>query len=980
MADWENDPVVSASSQPKQVWESDPIVPQTSPNDFAEPPSGFMRRLQGGDYLRQISDALPDKARIGKSLSAVWDATKTGWELGSDPQGFARTWAGINNATAAMSDLNPLKGLAMDSAAIVKPADAAMHLLSGTVGAVGYGLGQTFGEITGTGEKTEGIKPMAAEAIGLGLGLLGAKPGPLVPMKDGSVARMTVMDGKVEASPVGPMPTPKMVTEAAAEIRKTAPAEQTSLETKVATYWQKGIHPAEVVEAAKESPVMARDLSSAATPPLPLPERPSPQWLKELDDRFFALRGQSQASKLQFQNFIENEFPEQFKNPETQQKWYAHAEGDPLAPEMTPAEAEGYNTWFAPLRERGLAAYEELRGLRYPAAEMDTLDPVHMHRMVMGKTPQIDRFAGEEQEANPYYGPGMFNRNPPGAKERSYFVLESQVSEDRQLVQIDGNKIVAITDGKRSSIKHDFEGDVHKGDVVNIEGYPFEVKDAYTREIEANTDTRYYQNAIAAEIDNILHMESAVRATYEIQRLRSSPEWAAYTTSKKATATPQMPLFANDKMDPKLANVIDNHWRDLPSGGLPQALYDINKFAIGSLFWNPIVHDLNMGSDWFTARGWDNVTPRGTTSLFVDGAKALHAVTSRNELYQDILAKGGGMQLGGVLTQKFYEELLQNLGTEFVRNQSKWTEAFANSKFSPVYWGKQWMQGANHSLWAVGDMFYIQHVLSLERKGLSRESAIEQANRFLATYRTLPSMLGQKSIRDFVYNPLLFEFSRYHIDILKSYANMASDLVRGTGQGRIDAMGKVVSLGAMAMLLGPALSSLVNKATGTNIQIGPYGAARYAYPAFEELVKATKEFWPESVQRYYHEDRNFLGSLLNLFQFAPLARLGMGALTNRDWVGRQIVEPEDVRRHNLGRMAGQAAEFTAQNLFSPYSSLVQAAHSGLDPLEAIAKNIFGFRDKSQRQEHQTEQREKREAGTAKSRSRRPRGLIEGITE
>jgi hypothetical protein len=1235
---WQDDTVVEPSSAsssspgPEKAWEADQVVPSTSADQYAEPPSNLVKRLTQGLTLG-VPMKTPDEA--GKSLRDVWEATKTGWELGSDPEGFARTWAQINNATSAMSNVNPLKGLAEDASAIVKPLDAGMHLLSGVVGAVGYGLGDLVGQQFGAQPGArEGFKQTGAQVLGLGIGMLGAKPGPMVPLKSGNLARLVTdeVTDKVEAEPVGPMPTSQMVADTAAEIRKfqpitayhgspysfdafdiakigtgegaqsyghglyfaehpevaeaykkdskmisarhgldwtpeqeeafqylhennydqeaasrdiekrigqakmygdspeataslqatkavidsgwqpsrgslyqvkihankddfldldkllseqqeilkklkivglddpmlagvvkrampdivaklreagipgikyldqgsrfnvkwkvvseyneasfdtkdaaeahaetlrqkgqtptiTSPEENLThnfvvfdhndveithrngvpvVEQKVADYWQRGVHPAEVLEAAKESPPMARDLNSATTPPMPLPERPPKTWLKDLDNRFYALKGQAQAAKLQFQQFLENEVPETFKNTEIQKKWYMHAEGDPQAEPMTAAEAKGYNDIFLPLRQREFAAFDELKQLRFPREEMAEMDPEYIHRAVVGKTPQIDRFAGEGEETTPYYGPGIFNRNPSGAKARRYFALENEYG-DRVLAAIDGKKVTAIVKGVRTPIKHELET-VAKGDTLTIDDQPWTVKNAYTREIEANTDTRYYQNALANIIDNTLHLESAVRATYEIQRLRSTDEWAAYTTSEHATETPKMPLFANDKMDPKLAHVIDNHWRDLPTEGIQKALYAINRFAIGSLFWNPIVHDLNMTSDWLTARGWENVTPRGMTSLFVDGAQALKAVVNRDATYQRILSKGGGMQLGGVLTSKFYENILQELGTEFVRNESKWKEVFLDSKFSPVAWGKQWMSGANKSLWAVGDMFYVQHVLGLMRKGLDEDTAITEANRFLATYRTLPDIAGSQGVRDVVYNPLLFEFSRYHIDILKQYSNMASDLVRGTGQGRIDAMGKVMSLAMLSMVLGPALSALVDKTTGTNIKIGPYGAARYAYPAFEELVKATKDFWPQSVQSYYKDNKSFLGQILNLFQFAPVTQLGLGILTNRDWAGRTIINLADMARGNFGHVAGQGAEFGAQTLLYPYNSAVQMAHSGLSTTENLAKLLFGARVHSVAQEKYLERQERGEESAIKSRQRHPRGLIEGLTE
>lgn len=1211
---WQDDPVVKspdAQGSPA-AWQADQVVPTTSPDQFATPPSSVLQRLRQGvaavtQYPAQEAPGEPETDQ-GATVKAI----RQGWAAGLDPTGFAKTWAAINNGTSAMSNLNPLKGIAETASAIVKPIDAGTHLLSGVMGAAGYGIGDLIGQAAGAqpGER-EGFKQETTEALGWATALIGAKPGPMVPMENGSLARLTrdATTGKMEAQPVGPMPTPQMVADTAAAIKgivayhgsphdfdvfsldkigtgegaqnygqglyfaehpdvaeqyrdaarlntpewdaltyaehqialklgkfdtgvaaaewleqnstpvqrqhifdamerpahlyqiriyankddfldldkplseqsqsvkdaiaalepgyrsmlndpeatgeklvremgdnigkaeaskalydagipgskyldqgsrsAEVPASQQHLykpwggdldvpepthnfvlfndkiaeithkngvpvgqpiEQKVADYWKQGVHPAEVLEAAKESPVMARDLSSARTPPMPIPTRPPKDWLNELDSRFFQLDAEQDLTKLQFQKFVEKEFPNGI-SPETDEAWFRTGEGDPQARPLTPAEAEGYNKYVLPLKQRSQNAFEELRSLRAPAEVMDELDPDYMHRMVVGKTPQIDQFTGGE-EPTPYYGPGIFNTNPSGAKPRKYFVLEGEQGQ-RQLVRIgDGGKVFAIQKGEKATPvkyeEHNLEEPkenrtVTKGDILTVNGSYWNVKTAYTREIEDVASLRYHKTAIGSLINNIVHLESAVRGFYELQRTRSSPEWDAATSGENATATPKMPMFQNDKMDPKLANVIDNHWNTVNAETLPRVLYNVNRFAIGSMFWNPLVHDLNMTSDWFTSRGWDNLNPLAIGRGFKTTAQATKSVVTQDATFERLVHNGLALQTPGILTRNFFEKILGDLGTDVTQNHTAWQKLFIDNKLSPVNWGKQWMTHAANSMWAYGDVLKVQHVMELTAKGLSEERAIEETNRFMSTYRTKPEIFGSKLARDVVYSPLLTVFTRYGTGIYDHFANMASDLAKGTGQGRMNAVGKVMSLTAMSMIVGPALSAIYDKLTGSEAKFGPYGAARVANIGFSELVDATKSFWPQAVQDYYGSSHStFLGYLMA--HLSPVTQLALGLGSNLDYAGRRIRQPGDTAIHQ----AGQAAEYGAQQLFSPYNSLVQTANSGLTSTDAIAKILFGARVPSENAN--PAKQEERQENAIRSREKHPRGPIEELAE
>ena len=119
---------------------------------------------------------------------------------------------------------------------------------------------------------------------------------------------------------------------------------------KLKDMWQTyGIHPYEAVEAAANSPVMRRDLSSATSPPLPIPARPSKNYLREVDDNFHRLRGAHTADQAEMLNMLDT-LPSNVKDAEMQRKWYHYGEGDPEV-RLTPEEGKLYNETMIPLKK-----------------------------------------------------------------------------------------------------------------------------------------------------------------------------------------------------------------------------------------------------------------------------------------------------------------------------------------------------------------------------------------------------------------------------------------------------------------------------------------------------------------------------------------------------------------------------------------------------------------------------------------------------
>ena len=154
---------------------------------------------------------------------------------------------------------------------------------------------------------------------------------------------------------------------------------------------------------------------------------------------------------------------------------------------------------------------------------------------IRGKTREYDPWSGEASEAANPMG-GYRSRSTGSLKERVYYAMENGKGE-RKLVAMTEQGPVVLEKGKpSSSLPSQLHGGATApGDKFKLNGEEWTIRQAKTSEIEAGTDTRYYKNAMASTVKNIANLRSVARALNEIDRLKSTPEWAAYTSAKPRT-------------------------------------------------------------------------------------------------------------------------------------------------------------------------------------------------------------------------------------------------------------------------------------------------------------------------------------------------------------------------------------------------------------------------------------------------------------
>jgi hypothetical protein len=508
--------------------------------------------------------------------------------------------------------------------------------------------------------------------------------------------------------------------------------------------------------------------------------------------------------------------------------------------------------------------------------------------------------------------------------------------------------------------------DLRKGDQFkDSEGDNWTIKNAYTREIEAATDHKYYQNALANTIDNIMHLRAASRAIHAIEQLRATPEWSAYTehtghgpgagigdnggppmieepVDKSNWKYPQMPLFRNDLMDPKLANLLDDFWGNREADGVANTLMKINDAAIGSMFLTPFPHTHNAAVHFWLQRSWDNFTPSGLKSLAVNGGRAMAEVWNQGPIYQELQRRGSGLLYGKIANRDFYADMLERTGTTLAPEETSAIEKIMG--WGPGGLVQSLAYASAKGLWLSSDIMMVTRVMEeMNTHGLTMDAAIAKTERFMPNYRIPSEMLGSRAVQQTVMSRLTFMFQRYHYGMLKGIANMVNDTFRGTAEQKMHVAGSMLSAGILMMVMYPAVNDLLKKLTGTDLHIGPAGPLRLAEPLVSAGVKATSSLWSKETKDYYKDSPGFLGALSNTLSAAPVSKTLIETGLNRyNFSGRNVVEPADLAHGRTRRIIGQTAEHLAQNAVAPYSILRNITKNGESAASALTKFTFGL--------------------------------------
>jgi hypothetical protein len=233
-----------------------------------------------------------------------------------------------------------------------------------------------------------------------------------------------------------------------------------------------------------------------------------------------------------------------------------------------------------------------------------------------------------------------------------------------------------------------------------------------------------------------------------------------------------------------------------------------------------------------------------------------------------------------------------------------------------------------------GSMFWnpvphMQRVLEFERKGMATREAIREAEKHIPNYRIPTEVMNTRWFSQLLQQPAFTVFSRYHYGMFRSYANMLSDLIRGTGREKLEAIGNTLALGLFTWVVYPALDQAVRSVTGNEE---------------DQKIRRGPATTPNVAQHRWEGDDQFLKLLSDAIARAVPVKLAGGLLGGgRDpCTGESIMQPASTAPDQ----AGQGASWLAGQLVQPWQLIGRKTpeEGGRTFKRAVTDQILGLRD------------------------------------
>lgn len=664
---------------------------------------------------------------------------------------------------------------------------------------------------------------------------------------------------------------------------------------------------------------------------------------------------------------------------------------------LNPKTREGWEKLKSHYEDRIKAGEQELinRGIK-PAEE--TGDPTHIHRI----------------RNMPFSLSEWLNRDPTGmmkgmSKPDPFKALEYRGAEaadgSRLVVQdMSPTKYAIWKNGEQKVYtapqREEGAKGFKSGDQIEYNGKQYKVDRGRTAEIEQHArdengaPLKYKKNAMLSLYEHDQQVQSALEHDDMVRTFKNDPALDPYRL-KENTPEGREKLkegwkevhFEGNKdfdglvMHPDMAQALRNNFDPglgMHANGPVNLMRAVNQMAVRSIFWNPVPHSFNAlvhylgarGEDWLPVTfkkdsfaiekvGFDNYN-RFIKSL----VKGFDDVVNQRDTLIDLNRQGMPLVMSGIDRSRAHELTGKLLGVSLKNEPKFWNGAAQKYGLGKAVDAvKAVYDGSSRVLWTASDVMMAARIHENEMKGMSREKATSDATVHMPDYVLQNKLLGVRGLPSAMADPGMFMFGRYHAKVVDSLAHMTMDALgpRSSVEDRRKAFGNIGALVLLGAVLYPALDTAVRKITGND----------------EAEMRRRGPLAPISnVQEAQKGERTYASAMSNLLTLSPGAKfLTEFMLTNRDFTGRNIVEPKS----SFPKQAAQAAEYTAGNFVSPYKTASDAFNpkSTKHPfIEGLAESLADVKVPTERQQAGKLQGENARQQQAATRDKKPRGLIE----
>ena len=421
-------------------------------------------------------------------------------------------------------------------------------------------------------------------------------------------------------------------------------------------------------------------------------------------------------------------------------------------------------------------------------------------------------------------------------------------------------KIEKLENQKAEILERYNPADLNQRLFKDKDGQTWTIKNATTKEIEANTDLRYHKNSLLNEATTYNNLRRVERATQYLENLKRDPEFNRIAIKigsqnlPKGYKTTSLPQLRGYAFPDRIAETFDTFYKKSASGLLDSesAYVAVNRVLRNSIFFNPLIHIPNIVNHAFVNRGAQWANPAGYPRLIRTGARAIRDVLTMNENYNKMLEAGAPLLYSETVNRNLYKVMLDKMGAELKTNDPKVIALAKDLGMKPAQLIKAVYDFSGKATWAVNDIATLQSIYEEMDRGRTMEQAIEETGRHIPNYRIPPRIMGSKLVSDLMKGESgVTMFGAYHYGALRSYGEMIKEITGKESNAAVrgEAAGRIAALALATYFIYPQLDKAAQWASGNqNAEVRRAGAS--TFPAnTEKLAKGQIDFaqWVQAV-------------------------------------------------------------------------------------------------------------------------------------
>lgn len=443
---------------------------------------------------------------------------------------------------------------------------------------------------------------------------------------------------------------------------------------------------------------------------------------------------------------------------------------------------------------------------------------------------------------------GDVAKNSNEISEKSQVALEKTITEFKALSKVKSADKVVLTSKRIATLERkiveasnmmaDIEGTYNPGSLnkksfVDKDGNRYQVGQATTKEIEANTKVRYHTNVLANYLVALDRATNALNAMRLLERIKNEDEFGDIIRKDNPDeATPDgwksvgdvLPQFRGYHVEPRAAEVL----QDLASRQKGQlhipVLDEINNFLVGAIVFNPVMHVPNVIAGRSAAAAALGVPTKSLVNL----QHAFNEVKTAGPLYLSYLEHGAPFMALKGTTRNFTDAILTQYTSELENEKDPGLLA-EHEQLAKIlgYTNPAAMaRGLKHinetATWGSNDVLFMHALMDYKDvHGGTMEEAIKAVSKYMADYRIperifFPGQAGR--VMSHALQSRAFLFGRFHYTgVIKPWLESIKDSAGpgSTGKQRLQGLRALTYMLLMGLMVWPYINKMWQGITGS---------------------------------------------------------------------------------------------------------------------------------------------------------------------